>query len=191
MANMAHLFHGGSGGGLHIFVALQIGHQNLTPSKQGVLHAAVKCRVPECNERDILMVSHLLMPGKWRGTLAFSNSWQNKGPTWGKWLCLGFLPDTRGRQEGELSDIFLTVQSPEWCDVWQHSPARGQQLVYFLFPLRVYGCAHPAATSADGSKAESIVSMWFYRIEEQQRSLHCCLAGSLLFLRDNGSNSTT
>lgn len=69
------------------------------PSKHTVLCMLMQSRVPECNERDILMAFHLFMCRKWRGTVIFWNGWQNKEPTLGKWLYLWFHSDRWRYQE--------------------------------------------------------------------------------------------
>lgn len=45
------------------------------------LDDVLQCGVPEHNERDILMMFHLFICRKWRGTAMDWNSWQNKDPT--------------------------------------------------------------------------------------------------------------
>lgn len=104
------------------------------PSKHTVLCMLTQCRVPECNERDILMSFHLFMQRKWRGTVTFWNGWQNKEPTLGEMIVfmisLWQMKVSRERQ----SDTFLTVQSVKWCDVWQHTRAWGASaLICFHF----------------------------------------------------------
>lgn len=76
------------------------------PSKHAVLCLLTQCRVPECNERDILMAFHLFMCRKWRGTVTFWNGWQNKEPTLGKWLYLWFLSDRWRYQERDRVTCF-------------------------------------------------------------------------------------
>lgn len=48
----------------HIFVPLQIGHQNPEPGKHASLCMLMQCREPGRNERDILMAFHLFMHRK-------------------------------------------------------------------------------------------------------------------------------
>lgn len=84
----------------HVFVPLQIGHQNGEADKHAALCALVQCREPRPNERDVLMAFHLFMHGKWRGSVTFWSRWQNKEATLGEWLYLWFGGDRWRYQEG-------------------------------------------------------------------------------------------
>lgn len=94
------------------------------PSKLTVLCMLTQCREPECNERDILMAFHLFMHRKWRGTVAFWNSWQNKEPTLGKWLYLWFHSDRwRCRERDRLTHLwqFKVLNDVMYGNLLEHS----------------------------------------------------------------------
>lgn len=94
------------------------------PSKHTVLCMLTQCREPECNERDILMAFHLFMHRKWRGTVAFWNSWQNKEPTLGKWLYLWFHSDRwRYRERDRLTHLwqFKVLNDVMYGNILEHS----------------------------------------------------------------------
>lgn len=117
----------------HRFVALQIGHQNPSPAKHAVLCMLMQCRVPECNERDILMAFHLFMRRKWRGTVTFWNGWQNKEPTLGKWLYLWFHSDRWRYQERDGVTHFWqfkVLNDVMYGNILEHG---GTSLIYFHF----------------------------------------------------------
>lgn len=63
------------------------------------LDDVLQCGVPEHNERDILMMFHLFICRKWRGTAMDWNSWQNKDPALGEWLYLWFQSHKSWYQE--------------------------------------------------------------------------------------------
>ena len=106
------------------------------PGKHAVLGALMQCRVPGCNERDILMAFHLFMRRKWRGTVTFWNGWQNKEPNIGEMIVFMISVWHMRVSRERLTDTFLTVQSVKWCDVWQHARAWGHTLLY-IFTLRI------------------------------------------------------
>lgn len=103
------------------------------PGKHTVLCMLMQCRVPGCNERDILMAFHLFMRRKWRGTVTFWNGWQNKEPTLGKWLYLWFHSDRWRYQERDGVTHFWqfkVLNDVMYGNILEHgAPA----LIYFHF----------------------------------------------------------
>lgn len=98
------------------------------PGKHTVFYMLTQCRVPECNERDVLMASHLFMRRKWRGAQShFETVDRVKSQHWGNDCIYDFtLTDEGIKRETEwhISDSSKCSNDVMYGNILEHGGTR-------------------------------------------------------------------